>query len=226
VRIWSLLSAFVLGNVLTCSMVNAQQTAGGASAPVTRPTVAVVDVGYILENHPTMKSEIERIEAEMKKADAEFAGKRDSIIKKMDALKEQFTEGTKEYENQEKSIAEMDTTFRLELLKKRKEFDEARAKVIYNVYTGINDVVKYYCDQTGTGLVLRASREKMDPKKPETVQIVMSQEVLYFQPNADITNWVLDALKSRSGQASAPAGGNADPARSAKAPGTSAPPRK
>jgi hypothetical protein len=95
--------------------------------------------------------------------------------------------------------------------------------VIYNVYTGINKLVKHYCDQSGANLVLRASREQMDPKKPETVQMVMSQEVLYFQPKSDITQWVLDALKMQSGQTQAPA---AEAPRSAKGPGTAAPQRK
>src|SRR4051812_21073727 len=111
--------------MLTASMAVAQQQqpAGGAAAAASYPQIALVDVGHILRNHPTMKTEIERIEASMKKADEEFAGKRDQIIKKMEQLREQFTEGTKEYEDQEKAIAEADTNFRLELVKKRKEFD-------------------------------------------------------------------------------------------------------
>lgn len=211
-RIWSLLATFVVGNALIVTAAVAQQpAAGGAATAPTRSPVAVVDVGYVLENHPTMKSEIERIEGEMKKADAEFAEKRNAIIKQMEALKENYTEGTADYERQEKAIAEADTNFRLELVKKRKEFDEARAGVIYKVYTGINELVKYYCKETGTAMVLRASREQMDPKKPETVQMVMAQEVLYFNPNADITEWILSGLKQQAGAAgtanrAAPAG--------------------
>ncbi len=198
------------------------QSGGTAAASPARPAIAVVDVAYILENHPTMKSEIERIEAEMKKADTEFAGKRDSIIKKLEELKQRYKEGTPDYEREEKAIAEMDTNFRLELIKKRKEFDEARARVIYQVYSGINEVLKWYCDQTATSVVLRASREQMDPKKPETVQLVMSQEVLFFQPNADITNWVLDAINQKSGKSAAPQATN-EAARAAKAPNNQVP---
>lgn len=207
VRVLSLVTALVIGNVLTASLAVAQQPAAqgaagaqaGAAAP--RPSIALVDVGYILKNHPTMKSEIERIETDMKKADEEFAAKRDQIIKQMEALRQQFTEGTPDYERQEKLIAEADTNFRLELVKKRKEFDEARAGVIFKVYSDLNSLVKYYCENTGATLVMRINRETMDPKKPETVQMVMAQEVLYFQPNADITEWVLQGLNQRAGAA-------------------------
>lgn len=200
-RVWSLLTTLVIGNLLTASLAVAQQPAAGpasAAAPV-RPTIALVDVGHILKNHPTMKTEIERIEASMKKADEEFAAKRDQIIKQMEQLREQFTEGTPEYEKQEKMIAEADTNFRLELVKKRKEFDEARAGVIFKIYTDLNSLIRYYCENTGASLVMRVNRETMDPKKPETVQMVLSQEVLYFQPSADITDWVLKGLNQQAG---------------------------
>jgi Skp family chaperone for outer membrane proteins len=199
VRVWSLLTTLVIGNLLTASLAVAQAPAAGAAAPA-RPTIALVDVGHILKNHPTMKTEIERIEASMKKADEEFAAKRDQIIKQMEQLREQFTEGTPEYEKQEKMIAEADTNFRLELVKKRKEFDEARAGVIYKIYTDMNTLIKYYCDNTGASLVMRVNRESMDPKKPETIQMVLSQEVLYFQPSADITEWVLKGLNQQAPQ--------------------------
>ena len=92
-RVWSLLTTLVIGNLLTASLAVAQApAAGGAAAAPARPTIALVDVGHILKNHPTMKTEIERIEASMKKADEEFAAKRDQIIKQMEQLREQFTE--------------------------------------------------------------------------------------------------------------------------------------
>ena len=198
-RVWSLLTTLVIGNLLTASLAVAQAPAAGGAAAPARPTIALVDVGHILKNHPTMKTEIERIEASMKKADEEFAAKRDQIIKQMESLREQFTEGTPEYEAQEKKIAEADTNFRLELVKKRKEFDEARAGVIYKIYTDLNTLIKYYCDNTGATMVMRVNRETMDPKKPETIQMVLSQEVLYFQPSADITEWVLKGLNQQAG---------------------------
>ncbi len=198
-RVWSLLTTLVIGNILTASVAVAQQPAAAAAASPARPTIALVDVGFVLKNHPTMKAEIERIEADMKKADEEFAGKRDAIIKQMENMRQQFTEGTPDYEKQEKMIAEADTNFRLELVKKRKEFDEARAGVIFKIYNDLNMLIKYYCESTGASLVMRVSRETMDPKKPESVQMVLSQEVLYFQPSADITDWVLQGLNQRAG---------------------------
>ena len=189
-RVWSLIAAFILG--LICSQhVNAQN-----SAPAANPdyTICVVDIGYILNNHPTMKSEMESIQAAMDAAQTEMNAKRDEIMKQMEQLREQYDEGTAEYEAQEKLIAEKDTTFRLELIKKKKEFEKAQANVIYQVYNNISGLLKFFSEQRGTIAFLRVNREKMDPAKPATVDMVMRQEVLYYNPSADITDWVLQAL--------------------------------
>ena len=155
-------------------------------------------MGYLLKNHPTMKAEIDAIEARMKAADKSMSAKRDAILKQMEQLREKYTEGTPEYEREEKAIASQDTEFRLELVKMRKEFDSSRANVLVKVYSEITHWVKYLSDNMGIQLVMRITREQMDASKPETVQMVMSQDVLYYNPTVDYTDWVLKALQNEA----------------------------
>ncbi|MEM7477991.1 MAG: OmpH family outer membrane protein [Planctomycetota bacterium] len=193
-RIWSLFAAAVLG--MCVSSVVAQEGAANNSQII----VAVVDVGYILKNHPTMKADLDRIEGQMKAADEEMTRKRDEILKLMEQLRERYQEGTAEYIKEEKRIAEMDTEFRLEIVRKRKEFDKSRAKVLYQIYSEIKNLVAFASDKMGIQVVMRVNgtREELDPGKPETVQLLMSQEVIHFAKNVDITEWVLDGLKRAS----------------------------
>lgn len=209
-RIWILVAAFALGCLVNSAMAQDGQPAGGQKK---FSTVAVVDVGYLLKNHPTMKAEIEAIETQMAAADKEMAQKRDAILKQMDQLREKYTEGTPEYEREEKAIASLDTEFRLELVKKRKEFDTARANVLVKIYNDITGIVKYASDNMGIEVILRVTREKMDPQKPESVQLVMSQDVLHYAPRVDLTDWVLQALQSRAGSAANTANAGGAPNR-------------
>lgn len=201
----SCVSAVVIG-CLTMTQGQAQSAAQSQQQPAVKPLVAVVDMGYILKNHPTMKSEMESIEAQMAAADQEMNDRKNAIVKQVDQLREQYTEGTPEYDRAEKAIAEQDANFRLEISKKRKQFETAQADVLFRAYNNINNYLKYYADQTGTQLIVRVTREKMDPKKPETIQLVMGQDTLYYRPDTDITNWLLDALKSQSKQTASAAG--------------------
>lgn len=219
-RILSLITALATACGLFAASANAQQgsQAAAPAAPKAMP-VLVVDLGHVLKNHPTMKAEIEKIEVSMGAVDEEFKAKRDKILADMKALGEQFTEGTPDYIRQEKMIAEADTQFRLELVRKRKEFDEKRAIVLTQVHAQVTHVLKFACGHLQAGVVLRVSREKLDPKKPQTIEIGMGQEVFYFDPNTDITDWVLQQL-----QASAPAAAAAAPTATATRPAPGGPP--
>ncbi len=197
-RIWSIIAAVALSVI--AAPVSAQET---AAAP--KVAIAVVDIGHILQNHPTMKGQMEQIKTQMEAADKEMASRRDAILKQMEQLREQYTEGTPEYEAAEKRIAEQDTEFRLQLIKEKKRFEEMQAMVVYKVHTDITNLVKAASQSWGTQVVLRVNRQAMDPKKPETVQLVMSQDVIFFNPSVDLTDWVLGQLNRTAGVAGATA---------------------
>lgn len=191
-----------------------QPAAGGPQqpAPSVRP-VGTIDIGYILQNHPTLKSKMDTLKNRMKTADEEMQAKREAIIKQMEQLRAQYNEGTPEYDRAEKQIAEQDTEFRLELVKRRKEFENAQAEILFEIHGQITQLLKYYCDNTGTQVVLQISRQPVDPKKPETIEMAMSQNVLYHDSRIDVTNWVMEALQKQLGSSNA-----APAARSATSP--------
>lgn len=194
VRVIRLIAATAFLSFLFVGIVDAQTPSQSSSGSGFKAHLLVVDIGFVLRNHPTMKMEIEKIEANMAAVDKEFQAKRDKILADMKALGEQFTEGTDPYIRQEKLIAEADTEFRLELVRRRKEFDEARALVLAQVHAQLTHVLKFACEQSGASAVLRVSREKLDPKKPQTIEMGMGQEVFYFNPSVDMTDWVIAQL--------------------------------
>ena len=215
VRIGRIILTLVAGVALMATIAQAQGTAqpaggtAGQAAPQSQSAaqrravpVAVIDMRYILNNHPTMKQEIERIKARQESATSEFEKKRQAILKMMEELKEQFTEGTPDYQRKEQEIAEQDTQFRLDVVRKNKELEDARAQVFFQVHQQVSQLVKFYCENSGTFVVLQVAREKPDPKKPETIEMAMRQEVFYYQEaiDVDITEWVLGYLKSQAAQ--------------------------
>lgn len=205
-RIRSFVFTLVVGLSLVTTTAQAQApgagTASATAAPQRRTVpIAVIDLGYILNNHPTMKQEIEQIKSQSETVGAEFEKKRQSILKLMEELRENYTEGTADYMKKEQEIAAQDTQFRLDVVRKNKEFDEKRAQIFYAVHTQVAHWVKFYCNASGTFVVLKVAREKPDPKKPQTIETAMMQEVFYYQesPDVDITDWVLQQLKAHAG---------------------------
>ncbi len=64
----------------------------------------------------------------------------------MEQLKIEKTEGTPEYQKMEQEIAALDTQFRLDVVRKNKEFDEKRAQIFATVHQQVTEQVKLYCD--------------------------------------------------------------------------------
>lgn len=196
-RLQSLIVAIVCGCFVATNSAFAQQVAQAQPAAAQRPTmpVIVVDLGYILQNHPTMKKEMETIDGRAQAIKTEIDGKREKIQADLKALNESVNEGSPDYQRQEKAIADADTALRLEIVRRRKEIDDARADVLARIHGQLTHVVKFACEYYGASVVLRCSREKVDPKKPHTIEMGMGQEVFYFNPTNDITDWVLTQLQ-------------------------------
>ena len=83
--------------------------------------IAVVDVAYIFKNHPGIKAQVEKVEADLKAYDAELQGKREELKQAAEQLKA-FKVGTPEYTAQEERVAQMESKLRLDMQRKRKEF--------------------------------------------------------------------------------------------------------
>lgn len=203
-RIRSFVFSLVAGVALMTSAVHAQQAqqpaAAAAQPAAARPTipVAVIDLAYILNNHPTMKGKIEGIKTESEAVAKQFEDRRKAILQKMEQMRAQLTEGTPDYQRMEQEIAAEDTQFRLDVVRKNKEFDEKRAQIFAEVHGQVTEQVKIYCDYAGTLVVLKVSRDPVDIKKPSTIETAMMQEVFYHNPapHIDITEWVLGRLKA------------------------------
>jgi Skp family chaperone for outer membrane proteins len=197
-RVRSLVAAILMSGLMSTNQVQAQQAQPTQNQPAQQAArlVGVIDVGHILQNHPTLKTKMEAIKTQMEAADKEMQARRDAIVKQMEQLKERYNEGTPEYDKAEKAIADQDTSFRLELVRKRKEFETAQAAILFEVHSQMTKLLEHLSNTAGFQVILQVSRQPVDAKKPETLDMAMSQNVLYFNKNVDVTDWVLKALES------------------------------
>ncbi len=67
----------------------AAQPAAAQPAAQARPNVpvAVIDLAYILNNHPTMKGDIEKIKSESENVAQQFEARRKEILQKMERMR-------------------------------------------------------------------------------------------------------------------------------------------
>ena len=76
--------------------------------------VAVVDVAYIFKNHPGIKAQVEKVEANLKAYDAQLKAKREELQQAAEQLKT-FKVGSPDYSAQEERVASLESKLRLDM---------------------------------------------------------------------------------------------------------------
>ena len=164
-----------------------------ASAEETGHRIAVVDVAYIFKNHPGIKAQVEKVEADLKAYDAELQGKREDLKQAAEQLKA-FKVGSAEYAAQEERVAEMESKLRLDMARKRKELADAEAQIYFSNYQLIANGVKFLAGHYKINLVLRYNSESMDLDTPDSVIRGVMKNIVYHDEALDMTKGVMQYL--------------------------------
>lgn len=185
-------------------------------------SIALVDVGHILNNHPTMKLNMEAIKAEMTKAQEDIENRRKALLTETEMVQKNYDTNSPAFKEKQEQLISQESKLRVDFMGKEKEFAEKQAGVIYQSYQSINQAITVVANHYKYDVVLRYSREQneMDPKKPTSVNFGIQRDVLFMNPQVDVTDIVLNFLQKSMGAAAgsaatAPAANTAAPTRSA-----------
>lgn len=156
--------------------------------------IAVIDIAYIFKNLPSIKSEVEKVESELKAFDTEVKQRRQALQQAVAQLKT-LKVGTPDYAKQEEAVATMESKMRLDMGRKQKEFGEAEAKIYFTNYQRISAAVKAIATHNKINLVLRFNSEGMDMEKSETVARGVMKNIVYHDSTIDMTEMVMRYLE-------------------------------
>lgn len=155
--------------------------------------IAVVDVAHIFKNHPGIKAQVEKVEADLKAYDAQLQAKREELKQAAEQLKS-FKVGSAEYATQEELVASMESKLRLDMARTRKELSDAEAKIYFQNYKLIADGVKFLANHYKINLVLRYNSEDMDLANGESVIRGVMKNIVYHDESLDMTKGVMQYL--------------------------------
>jgi Skp family chaperone for outer membrane proteins len=171
----------------------------GSQTPQPQPTsTAVVDLDHILDSHPSFMAQMEGLKAEYQKAMEDFEGRRKKLAADATQLNDALTPDSPEFKKKQETLVGEDSKLRLEVVNKEKEFGERQARLIMDTYNQVVSAVDIAAKHYKYDIVVRYSRKqatKMDPKKPNTVQIGLDREVIFFNPQHDLTDTIVAMLK-------------------------------
>jgi Skp family chaperone for outer membrane proteins len=197
-------AALATAIALSLASVVSAQGPNPAGANAAKFNVAVVDISYIFKRHERFKATMEGMKKEMEAIETELKADREKIAQG-EQERNRFNVGTAEYKKLDEEVARQMAEFNLKMGKLRKDFLEREAKVYYQTYLEVINVVKYYAERQNIGLVLRFNGEQVDPNRRDDVLREINKPVVY-QNQIDITPDVITLLnRDQQGAAQPPA---------------------
>jgi Skp family chaperone for outer membrane proteins len=200
----SLVSAtIVAGLVAICGWTMAQQPGGPPStgrppsSPVAAPgpvgtSVVVIDIAYIFKNHVRFNAAINDMKRDIQQYEAAAQEEAKKINAKAERLT-QFNAGTADFKKLEEEVARDKSELQIKAGLKRKEFMEQEAKLYYQTYREIEQMVTVFAQRNRINLVLRYTPDEMKPDDRNSVLQGVNRAVV-FQQNLDITELILQQL--------------------------------
>ena len=203
-RVLAVLVASLLAIGLLDATAFAQPRSSGPVSSGSRfgADIALVDVGLIFKKHPLFEQYMNDLQADMQRADAAMKKERDSVKALQDRLSA-YKPGTPEYEDLERQIVGKLADLNARVTIQRKDFLKAEAKIYHMIYQQVQEEIENFAAANGVLAVLRFNSEPMDVEQPDAIARGLNNNVIWWHKNLDITPYILENLKRRSGAGTA-----------------------
>jgi Skp family chaperone for outer membrane proteins len=197
---WAALAAGTLQFCFTASLLAQGNGAdGGTRAPIApaavRPSgtnVAVLDISLVFEHFPAFQEQMTKLKSEVDQFEGFLKEEQKKLVEMREKLGN-FEPGSKQFKETEEEMARANTDLRLKMEQQRREFLEREARIYFDGYAEVYNVVSTLADRNDIRLVLRFSSDSMKADDRGSVLQSVNRPVIY-QKNLNITNLVIKGL--------------------------------
>lgn len=165
-------------------------------------TVALVDMAQVFDNHPSFKQQLQALKLDADTLQNTVIQQRDQITQEAESAGLIFKPGTPEFKEKEKELAMKLAQLDVNSKTAMRDLMAREARLHYDVYREVSQLIENYCLNNQVRLVLRYNRPTIDRQDPESIMQLINSMVVYHQPNQDITALIIGALRQTSTQQS------------------------
>jgi Skp family chaperone for outer membrane proteins len=174
-----------------CSPVVAQDTPTSPSAGL----VAVLDVAKVFEKNTRFQSRLEEIKNEAAQITAKLETDQESLRQQAKLLPETFKPGSDEFRQKEAELEQQLVALRSEGRQANTDLLNREAKIYYDTYVEMHQVVTSLSAKWGISLVIRFDSSAVDATNRTDVVKAVNRAVV-FQKDLDLTDYVVDAMNN------------------------------
>lgn len=166
--------------------------------------VALVDVGKVFEAHPRFSQELQQLKVEADQFKANSVQLREQMAAKSEKLKI-YTPGSDEFRAAETALAQELARLEVEQRDLMRQLMQREAKLHFETYQQVKQLIQNYCQNQGVRLVLRHSDQELNVDDPNSIMQQVNGNIVYYAPGRDITGAIIQQL---NGSARLPANPN------------------
>lgn len=173
--------------------------ATGANAQMTY--VGIIDLSVVFDNHPHFTSQLQALKQEAEGYQASVLRQSQQLTRDMESVSLIYKPGTTEFAEKEKDLRVQLAKLEVDARSKMRELMVRESQLHFNVLREVNQLVAEYCREKEIRMVLRYSRPvKVSPTDPDSVMQWVNGTVVYFRPERDITDVIVQRLQGRTAQ--------------------------
>jgi Skp family chaperone for outer membrane proteins len=171
-----------------------------ASAQGLPQFVAVVDVAQLIKEHPEFRSKQETLQKEVQGEEAKFRARQEAIVAKDKALQNTgIKAGTPEHQKAIDEIASDYADFEKDAKSMQRKFALKNSQIMFDTYQDIKKVIGEFAKARKIAQVTDYRMFDPNPAEPQSVAEDMDQKLVWFDPQLDITDLVINQLYAARG---------------------------
>ena len=166
---------------------------GATGTAHSQTKVALVDIGQVFKSHPQFKQQLDGLKAEAEQFKSSTQELQKQLMQKAEVLKN-YQPTSPEFKAAETELAKESAAMEVQQRDKMRGLMEREARLHYDTYMEIKQLIGSVSEDAGVKLVLRYNDVKMNADEPATIMQRVNGEIVYHRPANDITQTIIAQL--------------------------------
>ncbi|MDG2468581.1 MAG: OmpH family outer membrane protein [Pirellulaceae bacterium] len=162
--------------------------------------VTVLDVAKVFENHPTFKAKMNALKNEVGGFQKSVRDQVTELTKRRQNLPQELKIGSAEFKKAEETLARQEADLKITTSQTEREFMDKEAKLYYNTYLEVQNLVAGFAKANNISLVLRFDSSNIDKSNRASVSSGVNRFIVY-QEQLDLTDLIIKEVAKSSAQA-------------------------
>jgi Skp family chaperone for outer membrane proteins len=156
-------------------------------------SVAIIDVAAVFKAHQTFTQQLDAIRNQAEALRTNSMQVQQEFARKAEVLK-QYDPASQQFRDTEAALAKEAALLDMNQKDQIRQLMQAEAKLHYDTYQQVNQLIASFCDNQGITLVLRYANDSLDEANPESIMLKVNSSIIYHQPGRDITSQIIAML--------------------------------